>query len=805
MTGTDAPAVAALLQRLDALMRTLKGDVPERDVFELDHEAGGRRYRARVQREGCGTPRVVAGDVPGAWFGLGYMMGWDRFVQMDLARSLAYGTLSMLVADVPLPPDLQVLGAKRVSDIDLFLRAFRFREQGEVQAAAMAGAERDRLEAFVEGINEGYRAIPGAAPEYAILNPPAPWTMADTVALSFVGGMLLDLASLDHEFLMNGMLGTLGAELLSAIYPQITVPLPDADALARVGRSFVPLVPVTGGGSNAWAVSGERSRSGLPLLASDPHLPISPIPSFWYHAMVECPELQVSGLLWPGSTAFAIGHNGHCAWGATAAQRDAFDTFRVRLSEDRSSWLSPDGWQPVEQVPVTIERRFRPRSPREEVLLTCPFGTIFPNWKAWDGSVIAVRMAGAAQHPSMEALDAAAWERGSFRVLTSTTWEEHREGLRGMSRGGVAIHHIYADVHGNIAHQLYGMYPRRPDSQGVVPRPTWEPGANWEGYVAFDDLPSELNPERGYVSSANCEPERELGDRTPGVRWPYLATVYEPPYRLERINALLDGEQQHDVEAARALQCDSYAAPQHRLAKRLAARVRSTVDPRDGRRERDRCSALARSLEAWDGCFEPDRPIAAVVELTLRRAAQTCWKQLLGEALGQRFGMTRYHLRRFVDVLEDPNDPLRPLLQRAGIVPDDVVCAAFREALKELRRAHRYPPHLLRYDKVHRVHLTHPLGAAPGLGALFNIGAFGTGGNEFAPNAMSATPGPGRLSSFIGPVSRFVCDLQDPRGGHWAHASGASGRTGSPYYASTTPGWLAGELVPARLSTRREG
>ena len=52
------------------------------------------------------------------------------------------------------------------------------------------------------------------------------------------------------------------------------------------------------GGSNNWVVSGERSVTGRPLLACDPHLTTT-IPDLWYEADLACDEFRVRGATLP--------------------------------------------------------------------------------------------------------------------------------------------------------------------------------------------------------------------------------------------------------------------------------------------------------------------------------------------------------------------------------------------------------------------------------------------------------------------------------------------------------------------------
>src|SRR5262249_11319988 len=104
---------------------------------------------------------------------------------------------------------------------------------------------------------------------------------------------------------------------------------------------------LTGGMSNAWAVSPAKSATGTALLASDPHLRPQ-MPSIWYEAHLCGDGLDVVGATMPGVPFVLIGHNQSIAWGITASIVDPQDLFIERRSPERPGvYETPDGWQPL--------------------------------------------------------------------------------------------------------------------------------------------------------------------------------------------------------------------------------------------------------------------------------------------------------------------------------------------------------------------------------------------------------------------------------------------------------------------------
>src|SRR5690606_19479655 len=62
---------------------------------------------------------------------------------------------------------------------------------------------------------------------------------------------------------------------------------------------------------------------------------------------------------------------------------------------------------------------------------------------------------------------------------------------------------VYADVDGHIGYQAPGKIPVRSGFDGRVPALGWTGEDEWTGYVPFDALPYALDPEEGYVVTAN--------------------------------------------------------------------------------------------------------------------------------------------------------------------------------------------------------------------------------------------------------------------------------------------------------------
>jgi penicillin amidase len=83
--------------------------------------------------------------------------------------------------------------------------------------------------------------------------------------------------------------------------------------------------------SHAWAVGGEKTSTGSPVLISDPQVPVM-FPNLMYELQVTGASFSVRGIGTPGAAGFLIAFNPDVAWGMTAAGADLVDLFRLEMT-----------------------------------------------------------------------------------------------------------------------------------------------------------------------------------------------------------------------------------------------------------------------------------------------------------------------------------------------------------------------------------------------------------------------------------------------------------------------------------------
>ncbi len=733
----------------------------------------GTDGRITIRRDRWGIPHVDASTDADAWFGLGFCHAQDRGFQLELLRRVGSGTLSALIGPDGIP-------------IDRMSRRLGFSRTAQAQLAVLGTDLLAALDGYVAGVNGGFaHGLRRAPHELRLLRAePTPWTALDV--LSFVGLQAFSLSSnWDVELARLKVFLTDGADAVRALDPAyadwlpVTAP-PGAKAAAVVDRLGADLAALqaalpTGGASNNWAIAGRRTASGAALLANDPHLaPTLPAP--WYLAHLRTPEWEIAGASFVGGPAFPIGTNGHAAWGITAGLTDNTDLFLEEIGPDGASVREGDAFVPCD---TRVERiAVKGAEPIEERILVTRRGPV----------ITAILAEEIPQALSMSAV----WlrplpVRGFLDVVRSSSFDDFRRAFAEWP--GPALNVVYADRDGHIGWQLVGQLPRRRAGTGTVPLPGWDPTNGWEDdLVPFHEMPHSLDPDTGWVASANGKPTVD-GDG------PFLGSDFIDGYRIARLVEALSNRLDWDVAAAQRLQMDVTSMPWRELRDFvLSLSVDAAADP-------DAARALE-ILRVWDGEVSADSPGAAIYEgfaadLTQRLArakAPGSWSWAIGAGFGQVVPYTLFSTRamsRLVRLLRERPDGW---FDGSDWTAESV--AALGGTVRWLADHHGDDPAGWGWGHVRQVTLEHPIGVRRPLDRIFNLGPVPIGGDANTPMQVSAGPldpfgRPGALAN-----TRCVIDLGDPAASRFSLAGGQSGNPLSRHYRDLYELWLAGDGAP---------
>lgn len=734
--------------------------------------------RVEVLRDVRGLAHVYAERERDLYATLGFLQAADRFFQLDLLRHVGAARLSEWIGNPRAPArGDELFAGRRLSDLDAFLRPFDFEAASHRDLAAMPVGARACVEAFAEGVNAALRAMDGVYPaEYLVVGRVRPWHPADCLLAARASGFAVTLINLENELTFDAVRGHAGDDLARRLYPE--APWQHAPKLERRGEGSLPEPPVhlPSVGSNNWAVSADRSASGAPILASDPHVPLLPLPTYWYPVHLECPAYRVQGGCFPGYPAFGFGHNGSFAWGCTTGFRDSWDLFRVhRLPEDSTRYRTPDGHAAIEPHRETRRVRFGRRV--ELQWDSCEHGILYPGWTHDDGVDLAVRYV-----PS----DAGRYVAGYLALAAARSVDEQRAALTEMNEGPFDFNHVWAHRDGDFGWQLFGKLPRR-RHDGLFVRDAHDPDAQWDGFVPFDEMPRLERPAAGFVATANSYTD-------PTQMNPVATRVhFEPRHRQDQIEARLAATPAHRAEDSMALQSNVQAL----YAPALRDALLDHLAPLRGDDSRED-HALAR-LAAWDGSFDNESGAAAIFYFTRRKLSEHCFLALLGSKVGKRYTNGRRALPRLERLLLDPGDPLRADIEAAAGRPLGALAAqALREALDRLQAQWGEEAASWRWGRIQRARLGTLLAELPGLGRLRALDA-PFPGDDYTVNPSRSLDDGKQLRAFVAASSRFVCDLARPEEGWFAHSSGPSGDPGSAWHANLSASWSRFEYFRSAL------
>ncbi len=757
--GIAASAAAILWHRL------ARRPLPKvRGTIEVDELHG----RVRVRRDRWGVPHIEAEELEDLYFAQGYCHGQDRLFQMDFYRRVVEGRVAEIAGEEGLP-------------VDRLMRTLGIRRLAQREASEFDPQLRAHLERFCAGVNAAARDARAMPFEMQILRQSfEPWHPVDILSL----GKLLAFGlstNWERELLRADMLRELGPELTARLDPVYPADNPVVDQTPFTGEGL-PLVEqidavrrsiglaAEASGSNNWAVSGERSATGMPLIAGDPHLPPS-MPGIWYEVELRHGERFVRGASMPGMPGVYMGQNNDVCWTFTNVMADTQDLFVERIEGDR--YLFEDEWRPLETVreeivvkgrePVELDVRITHHGPIVNEALGADAGE--PLALAW------------------QTLSEATAFTGMFELLDIASGPELVAKLEGHT--SPASNLIWADRHGSIGYKLIGRLPRRRGGSPDLPKPGWTGEFEWEGTVPYDELPEAVDPESGFLVTAN---NRIVGDEYPH----HITSEWLDGFRARRIEELIEATEKHDLESFEAIQTDDLSLPGLEAARRL-----SRLHPR-GQRER---SAIER-LRSWDGRLDRETVAGTIYQAFLLRLAREVARAAIGDRdLCERWldrndnGFTahstspwRWH-SHLMGLWEEADEEL------IGRPWDELVLEALAGALDDLGDRFGPDPEGWRWGHVHEMKFPHPLGDANGLfDRLLNRRRRAGGAQETVSQIAYDPNDP--YNAVWAPSWRMVADPTDPDRSRWQTFTGQSGHPASPHYDDLQVDWLEGRTQP---------
>ena len=623
----------------------------------------GLKAAVHVLRDQWGVPHIYAQSTEDLFFAQGYVIAQDRLWQMEMWRRGAEGRLAEVLGTGAVARDKQARLLKYRGPVDDRELTVYHPEARKIMTAYAAG-----VNAFIADATRSSKlpvefVLTGITPE--------PWTvetlilrqtsfgdasaelqLARSVAqlgaaeankrrnpdpfVDLAVPQGLDLAAIDETVTVGGGRG-------GTPRPQI---LPQYASLVGAAPGFQPDGSVAEPGSNNWVVSGALSATGKPVVANDPHREVAN-PSLRYISHLNAPGWNVAGASEPPFLGIHIGHNDRIGWGLTIVGTDQHDVYVEELNPANENEVKWNGtWEPLRVV-------------REEIKVKGAAAETVEMKFSRHGPIFHVDRA----RQKAYALRSALLEPGAAPYLAGLRLSQVRDCKTFLDAAAYwnapSENLICGDVDGNISWRPSALTPARKGWDGRLPVPGT--GAyEWQGFRT--DMPTEFNPPRGYIATANHNVQPK--DYAPPFMFKTAPTPFERITRLHQIFqpakklTLADhGRFQHDALSLRA-QADLKTFSGWTSSDPAVERARQMLAKWDAVYARN--SAAAAIYEAWrsggggqgrggrggrGAAAEEGPPSREAVEARLKQAIERLTKEQGADWSQWRWG--RMHTRAF--------------------------------------------------------------------------------------------------------------------------------------------------------------
>lgn len=770
---SSLPPLGKLFSPFTGFLQNAANKYGERDA---NVDIPGLRQPVSIKYDDNGVPHIFAQNDHDLYLAQGYVVARDRLWQMEFYTLVASGRLT------------EVVGAAAF-EFDRYNRRIGMARTARQLADSLAKdpVSSLMLTAYAEGVNAYIRSLDSRSLpiEYKILDyAPEPWSPYKSIL------MLMNLRNTlnggSHDYRLSNVLAKYGPEVVADLFPSypsvespiipegtpwnfkpVGVPSVPDTALATLDAPLAMLAirePKPQVGSNNWVVGGNRSATGLPLLANDPHLQLT-LPSIWYQVQLATPEVNVYGVTMPGAPAVVIGFNKDVAWGVTNVGSDVMDFYKITFQdESRSHYLHDGAWKATELYVDTFVVKGG-KAVLDTVYYTHHGPIVYNEAKESNFSKNA---------PAGYAMRWITHETQGSEILAlhllnrARNYDDYREAIAHFK--APAQNFIFASNENDIAITSNGLLPLKWEGQGRYVLDGTLASHDWQGWIPFEHNPTAKNPQQGFLSSANQFP----ADTT----YPYyLDWRFAHSSRAIRINERLAAMNRATADSLRLLLNDNLNVDARRILPRLLESLQSVDSIRsmpefdvmaNWNYQNDASEIGASIFEAWVG-----------VNGRLHRAI---WRD---DFPAEEYLITPSIDRTFVLLETEPDSPWFDDRRTEDQVEtaDDVIRASFVEVVARIREKQgALDPATWDWGKVKGTRIAHLVPAF----ASFGRHDVYTGGGELIVNATSATHGPSW---------RMVVQLDK----EWPKAfglypGGQSGNPSSRHYDNMIDRWAKGEL-----------
>jgi penicillin amidase len=716
-----------------------------------------------VDFDGYGIPHIHAENKLDLMRALGYVHAQDRLFQMELMRRVGSGTLSEIVGHDGLKVDVLFR--------QLELPAYAEKSAQQIQDSTSLPYVQE-LNAYLEGLNTFLNEGP-TPPEFTLMGiPKRNFELKDLFYIT--GALSYNFSQAPKtdpilDFIGNKFgaqhLKDLGLyhEATETFIPSTSPPLKMykleemMQGLEAVSQQ-IPYPPLEG--SNAWAISGKKTKSGKPLFCNDTHIGYM-LPQTWYEAYIECPGFEMYGHFLAGVPFALIGRNSHLSWGVTMLLNDDMDYYAETIDPKNnyavlvgdSSYLLQTTSEVIHikgQNDTTIIRRVGPHGPIVNDVT---------------------------QHLDSKQLISLNWTytqrenhtfKGFWMVNQSTNLSSFQAGLPLIHAPGINMN--YADDEGNIAwFATASLKKRSPQTNSWTILDGRDPSSLRSDYYSFALNPKSINPSCGYIYSANDWPAPFFD----GEHIIWYPGYYKPQYRADRIRQLIETRSDWDAEGMKTMLNDVTNPKDAELWQKLLMIS-----------EDQEIWKQIQSISNWNGAYFQDDVAPTVYNTLLYFTMRYAMEDELGIKLFDTFLTTHQFQRSYGKLIDQAQSPWWDDVRTSAKENRKmIVQRAWKKTLEVLRKEYGDNVQEWKWSAACRLQIQHPVGKVALLSPLFNTPNHAIcGGNETIHQSGFYLDSTAHFKVFFGSQMRIIVDFQDVRNGWNITPSGQSGHLMSPFY-----------------------
>ncbi|PCJ81240.1 MAG: penicillin acylase family protein [Bacteroidetes bacterium] len=749
--------------------------------YEFNITSSDVSSEVRVVFDDMAIPHIYADNETDAMFALGYVHASERLWQMDLIRRAGGGELS------------EIFGKDMIEN-DKYLRTLGMKESAEKSALEFGkrgyGEVRDAAEAYLSGVNsfieEGDFPI-----EYTLLGvSPQKFILEDLYKTAGFMGYSFAMAFKNEpiiDWMKNNFDSTYMADISVTLSNNTTIPvnggvgLPTSEDAVSISDMVMKLdarLPVPQFiGSNSWVISGEKTKSGRVVFANDAHMAFAS-PSVWYEAHIITPELEYYGNHLAGMPFPPIGHTLGHSWGITMFVNDDIDMYKEKIEGDKyfhdGKWLDLDISDQIIKVKDS-----------DDLILTIK--------KTHHGPIIKDNI-------SMWW----AYTKYPDNLLNEAFYGFSRaHDIEGARRSASMIHApglniMYGDSSGNIAWWASAKLPIRGDSvDSKIFIDGTKSSNDVQGWYDFSKNPQIVNPERGFVFSANNSPEEVDGVHYPGY-------YYSGNTRASSIkDALSKDKSDWTIQDVHKLQLRNYSPVYDKNSRMLVEYIlKNESEDLDPNNFEDLYKSSFDLIKDWRGTHEIGEIAPTIYYRWMYATLKLALSDDMGEEKFKSFTPTFVCENTFPMLLENANSPWwDDINTEKSDDASEIVSRAFKAAIDELRDSLGDNQNLWIYSDLHRVTHKHAMGDVKIIGNFFNVGPFKVPSAKDALNKLEF-----RLNDevnfevFSGPSMRIAIDFSDVENSESVIPTGQSGNVFSEYYANQAEMYHGGSFRKQRMN-----